>query len=272
MVRFSQSTLMEIGACDDSRLDLIDVALLLAQMDDPQADLDAAYNHIAAATLEIDQLAHKNHSPQQQAQALADVLHGRYAYTGDQETYDDPTNATLLSVIARRKGLPVTLSILYLGIAQRLGWDAAGLNVPAHFIIRIGTNDNHVLQDPFHGGVVLNHAEVLRKIAPLGLPQPMPSIFQPMPARAILVRLLNNISARAEAQGDLLRALAIYERMTMIAPQFTGLWWERARIERQLGHLSTARRSLDRMLTTTQDPALKQSVEQLIAQLSRTLN
>jgi regulator of sirC expression with transglutaminase-like and TPR domain len=264
--------LADIGTCEDSELDLIRAAIVLAALDHRQADVAAAHHHIDAMTTAALRLGATE--PRARAELLADIIHRRFGYTGDRDSYDDPANANMLRVIERRRGLPVALAILYLGIASRLGWEAAGLNVPGHFFIRIGDADSHVLQDPFDGGAILSTEEVPLKLAPLGLTrdQIRPAMFNPLPMRAVLVRLLNNLAARAEATKDLRRALELHERMTIMAPHFTGLWWEKARLERALGRLSAARASLTNMLETTRDPLLTKHVRNAIAALARTLN
>jgi regulator of sirC expression with transglutaminase-like and TPR domain len=274
MYPLQPTPLADIGACEDSELDLIKAAIVLAALDDRHANVAAAHRHIDAMTADLLLLAKGATEPQVRAQLLADIIHGRFGYTGDRDSYDDPANANMLRVIERRRGLPVALAILYLGIAHRMGWEAAGLNVPGHFFIRIGDAESHVLQDPFDGGAILSAEQVPLKLAPLGLTrdQIRPSMFNPLPMRAVLVRLLNNLAARAEANKDLRRALELHERMTIMAPHFTGLWWEKARLERALGRLSAARASLTNMLETTRDPQLTKHVRMAIAALARTLN
>lgn len=266
--------LQRIGASDDDAIDIIDAALLIAQADQPKADLFAAQSHVDDLCGEVLSFAARAQNARERATALADVIHGRHGYSGDRLTYDDPDNANLLSVIARRKGLPVSLAILYLGVAHRLGWVAEGLNVPAHFMIRIGDAEDHVLQDPFDDGMLLTPHDIPARLKPLGVTADKlsPALFSALPVRAILVRLVNNLAARAEASGDLARALEMHQRMTLIAPRFTGLWWERARLEREMGQLGAARSSLVQLMETTHDPVLIASVQQAAAQLGRHLN
>jgi regulator of sirC expression with transglutaminase-like and TPR domain len=274
MMTLSTSPLHEIGACDDDALDLIDAALLLALQDMPKADVHAAHSHVDDMTGDALTFAGRSTNARERAQALADAVHGRHGYSGDRRSYDDPENANLLSVIRRRRGLPVALAILYMGIARRLGWDVQGLNVPAHFLLRVGDETDFVLQDPFEDGSLISPHDVPAKLATLGVPEEKASsgLLTVLPARAILVRLLNNQAARAEAAGQMERALELHERMTLIAPQFTGLWWERARLERDMGRLSAARASLTNLMETTRDPRLLASVRQATAHLARHLN
>lgn len=90
-----------------------------------------------------------------------------------------------------------------------------------------------------------------------------------MSNRGVLVRLLTNQASRAEAAGDTARALTLYERMSTVAPEYTHLWWERARLQLIEGDVPGARASLSAMLETTRDPALRDHVSAALDALAR---
>jgi regulator of sirC expression with transglutaminase-like and TPR domain len=267
-------TLTGLGVLDDDDLDLIEAAIALGACDHPCTDLTPYRQHLDDIASTCLNLVQGRVSAIARAEILAIVIANHHGYQGDRTTYDDPRNANLLDVIDRKRGLPVALSILYLGIARRLGWEAAGLNVPAHFLIRIGAPDASVLQDPFDGGSLIAPGDVPARLKSLGLrpDQMTPSAFSALPDRAVLVRLLNNLAARAEHAGDHSRALVLHERMTAVAPNYTGLWWERARLEQGMGQLAAARASLAHMLETTRDPDLTRRINQALDGLARSLN
>src|SRR5437763_12610027 len=73
------------------------------------------------------------------ARALSTLMVGRFGYDGDRLSYDNPNNADLMSVIDRRRGLPVALGILYIHAARAAGLKAVGLSLPGHFLLRIET-------------------------------------------------------------------------------------------------------------------------------------
>ena len=81
--------------------------------------------------------ARDNIGAEAKAAALTAVIAGAEGYCGDDETYDDLQNANLISVIDRRRGLPVALGIIYLQVARAQGWQATGLAFPGHFLISI---------------------------------------------------------------------------------------------------------------------------------------
>ncbi|QCI78986.1 hypothetical protein E6W36_03500 [Hankyongella ginsenosidimutans] len=192
--------LERIGALSDSEIDLADAALELGALDRPGVSLQSYRDHVLRMVDAAINLGRSIAQPHEQATLLSYVLFRRHGYEGDRATYEDPANANLLDVIDRKRGLPVSLSILYLSIARLAGWHADGLNVPAHFLIRVGEGAAAVLQDPFDQGkqITASSLEVLVRRATGGDMPLETEHLQALSNRAILIRLLNNIAARAE--------------------------------------------------------------------------
>jgi regulator of sirC expression with transglutaminase-like and TPR domain len=161
----------------------------------------------------------------QRADALSQVLGNEFGFLGDQQTYDDPANADLIRVMDRRRGLPVSLSILYVAAARRLGWTANVLDVPGHVLVLIGDEAVPVIVDPFRGGTCVSQEQLAALLFAQGAGPPAAvRHVAAMPNRAILVRLLLNQATRAEQAGKSLRALELYTRMTILAPSFGPTW------------------------------------------------
>src|SRR5262245_48168371 len=115
-------------------------------------DLSPFRQHVATMAADLaDLVRRRGASPE----ALAEIIARSYGYRGDRESYDDLQNADLVRVIERRKGLPVALSILYLHVARRQGWEAEGLAFPAHFLIRVDIEGARNVLDHFHEVAVL---------------------------------------------------------------------------------------------------------------------
>ncbi|MCA3254809.1 MAG: transglutaminase family protein [Alphaproteobacteria bacterium] len=262
-----------LGLLDDEAILLDEAALALAALDNPDADLAAYRRQIALWTARL--LARDaGVGAADRARALAAVLADEGGFVGDDRTYDDPANADLIRVIDRRRGLPVALAILYVALARRVGWTAEALNVPGHVLIRIGADADSVLVDPFDRGRILAAHDVRELLARmLGRDaRPEPAHFAALGNCSTLVRLLSNQATRARQAGDVARALELHERMTAIAPAFSGLWWERARLEQLLGRVVDARASLSSMLETTRDPALRRRIAAALDALARSIN
>lgn len=257
-----------IGLLDDDAIDLADAALELAALDHPAADLDdyrsflaGLADEVAAATVGV--------SAQARAAALNEVLGGEHGFTGNGLEYDDPGNADLINVIDTRRGLPVSLAILYADAARRLGWVAQVLNTPGHVLLRLGAEPDSLVLDPFNGGAVIDGAGLRRLLQGLsGRPVAVrPEHLAPMADRDVLVRLLNNPASRAEAAGDLGRAAELYRRMALVAPVGVQGWWGQARVALATGDRPTARASLGAMLELTRDETLRRRIGGMMAEL-----
>lgn len=262
----------EIGLTDDEDIDLLGAALELAALDYPLRDCQGYLDDLDMWTERLMQLGQHAAEPVAQAQALAQLLAEEQGLRGDVDHYDAPENANLMDVLDRKRGLPVSLAMIYTALAWRLGWQADMLDVGGHVLTRIGAAEAGILIDPFAQGRILQSEDVQLLLAAHGLSLASDMDFAPLSQRAALVRLLSNQASRAAALGEVQRALALYERMTALAPGFSALWWERARLEQMLGLRRQARASLAAMGETTRDPRLLARLRAALDALARTIN
>lgn len=232
------------GETPDAGLDIAHLALLLAACDRPGVSLDPYHAHLDeiadAARKALDENAHPPCGVV--AGILSGVISGRFRYLGDAETYDDPKNANLAHVIDRRKGLPVTLGILYLHVGAKLGLDLSGLNFPGHFVLRLRVGGEALVIDPFNGGQPLSSADLLSLLRGVEGPEARltPDACAEVGSRDILLRLENNILSRAIRGGDFSRAREVVTRMIWLAPHRAGLRFELGRLEVHAGHMGAA--------------------------------
>ena len=274
----ARAALDAAGQLPDAELDIAAVALQLARVDAPEADWRAAERHlteIARAAVEIaaaDAEADAGDVERRRA-ALAGLLHGTLGYAGDSATYDDLSNANLLRVIGRRRGLPVALGILWLHAAEAAGWEAHGVDFPGHFLVAL-SGRGQVVVDVFGGGAPLD-ARDLRALlktfagetAELGR-----DTLAPMGKRAVLLRLQNNIKVRRLRDGDLTGAVACTEDMLRLAPDAAPLWREAGLMHQRLGHIGAAIASLERFLALAPDGPQSARVKGLLDELRQRLN
>lgn len=259
--------LTPLGLVDEEEIILDEAALALAAVDHPAVEA-APYREVLAEIAARLTVEGANAIPASaRAEALSAVLADEFGFEGDAVTYDDPANADLMRVIDRRRGLPVSLSILYVSAARRLGWQAAALNVPGHVLVLVGDEVAPIVIDPFRRGRIVTPDQWG---AILGADHSGRAVHHvdAMSNRAVLVRLLLNQATRAEATGQGRRALTLYRRMTLVAPSYPQGWWEVARLELVDGDVDAARRSLGTILEITREPALRQRVSELLGRLS----
>ena len=123
-------------------------------------------------------------------------------FTGNVKRYYDPANSFLNEVVRRRRGLPITLSVLAMEVGRRIGLHLEGVGMPGHFLLRHGP-DSYV--DPFDGGRLLDRAGCVERFhAVNGAEAPFrPEYLDTVGPRAILGRMLNNLKSVYLARGDI---------------------------------------------------------------------
>ena len=244
--------LRQIGESGDGPHDIAHTALMLAAFDHAGCELAPYEGHLGEIAESAIREARLATHAEDVARALSALMVGRFGYDGDRLTYDDPKNADLISVIDRRRGMPVALGILYIHAARAAGFEACGLNSPGHFLLRLDVRGSHALIDPFNGGAALDRER-------LGAPPAMsasspddPQIAEPVSDVEVLLRLQNNLKLRALNSGNRQRALEIARRMTLIAPKKAELWMDLARLNEGSGSLGAATRAYETCLTLVQ--------------------
>lgn len=239
-----EAELRAAGMLADDELNIGEVALALAQWDNPDKTRAPYLDELESLTDAVRQSLARAEAPDADmiAMVLANIISGRFSYRGDTETYDDPKNADLMAVIDRHKGLPVSLGILYLHVGRALGLDLAGLNFPGHFVLRLQTGQGATIIDPFNRGQTLTTADLLNLLRSIEGQQARlsPEHHVSVPARDILLRLQNNILSRALGAGEHERAREVVTRMIWFAPERAGLQFELGRIEIHAGHMGAA--------------------------------
>ena len=232
--------LKTVGITPEQDIDVSQTALVLASLDRPGVSLQKYQHHLEILRLDIENEAHKAKTAKERATALINILWGRHEYRGDDQFYDDLQNANLMSVIDRRKGLPISLGILYLHGAHSQGWNAEGVNFPAHFLVRIFGENDQVILDPFHKGRILTAHDLRDLVSTIsgGTNKLEQWHHSPLGKRAILVRLLNNIKIRCLNLNDFDLAMNALKRTIYIDP-------DKIIHKYELGMLQIHTRSLD---------------------------
>lgn len=267
-----EDALRQMGTQSDATLDIAEAALLLAALDRPMVDLEPYRHHLADLVAGV-RAEQAGEDPLQRADALNAVIVARFEYAGDQETYDDMANADLMRVIERRRGLPVALGILYIHAGQGVGWQVDGLDFPGHFLIRVNAAGRALVLDPFHGGRIADPAmlqDLLQRMT--GERDLRPEHLRPMRRRDVLLRLVNNIKARAWRAGDADRTATMLERMLMLAPDFAAAWRELGMVEGRRGRMRQAIQATERFLMLSADEKATLEAQAFLRQIRLSLN
>ncbi|MBT5073866.1 MAG: hypothetical protein HOJ34_01945 [Kordiimonadaceae bacterium] len=213
--------LKKVGETAEDDIDIAETGLILASLDRPGVSLQKYHHHLEILKLDTAAESHDAKTAEERANSLIEVMWRRHEYRGNDQFYDDLQNVNLMSVIDRRLGLPISLGILYLHAAHSQGWNAEGVNFPAHFLIRVFGENDQVILDPFHKGKVLNAHDLRELVGTIsgGSHDLEKWHHAPLGKRAILVRLLNNIKIRCLNASDFDLAMNALKRTIYIDPE-----------------------------------------------------
>jgi regulator of sirC expression with transglutaminase-like and TPR domain len=193
----------------------------------------------------------------QQAEQLAGYLFGEIGFHGNEAGYRDPRNSFLNDVLDRRLGIPVTLSVIYVDVAQRLGIPAYGVGLPGHFIVGVHDRDGELWLDPFHGGRRLSLADCADLVRlSAGYEGALEaSWFAPLPARDIVARMLNNLRSSYVQSGDWAKAAAVIRLLRQTQPEAAEHVRDLGLVYYQQRQLTQAAHYLDAYLRRAPDAA-----------------
>ena len=183
--------------------------------------------------------------------ALLHVLGEQMGFQGNLGHYYDPGNSFLHLVIEKRRGLPITLSLLYMAVARRMSIRLEGMGFPAHFMLRYQDEMGSWLLDPFHRSV-LRESEASSYLTGLfRQPVQLHSAVTEyaVSTRMLLLRLLNNLRNVYLSNNIFHRALAVLDYMVLVEPDEPDLWRDRGLLHIQTGKMLDAESDLRRYFT-----------------------
>ncbi len=264
--------LRRLGEAGDGPHDIATAALMLSALDHPGRPLEPYVQHLAEIAMRARDAAQLADGLSEIVARIAELLARQYGYDGDRMNYDDVRNADLISVIDRKRGMPVALGILYLHAARAAGCTATGLNTPGHFLLRMSLGGRDALVDPFNGGAALER-ESLRRPPAANVTLTEDTMPEPVSDIDVLLRLQNNLKIRALDGGERTRALEIARRMVMFAPTRAEVWYDLARLHEAAEALGAAREAYESCLgiAKTGQP-LHNEAALALAALKRRLN
>jgi regulator of sirC expression with transglutaminase-like and TPR domain len=212
------------------------LAALYAIEGTPAADRAADETDLDRWAARVAERVKESSSAFMQARALAEVLGGDEGFAGDEDDYYHPDNGLFHAVLARRRGMPILLSAVWMEVGRRAGLSVDGVGMPGHFIVRIGSSPG-ILADPFAGGARITVDECRRKLEGMSggkLPW-RPDFLRGIGVSAILERVLHNLAGAYGRQHD---EGGRYHALTFLAalrPDEPDNLFQRAEIAEMLG-------------------------------------
>jgi regulator of sirC expression with transglutaminase-like and TPR domain len=208
-----------LAAAPDHALDAGEAALWIGAEEDGPVDVDTYLGRLdeLAAALRP-RLAPELTARERLDQLLAYVFR-ELGFHGNESDYYDPRNSYFHRVLDRRCGLPISLALLLIELARRVGLRIAGVGFPAHFLA-VDLDLPQLFIDPFHGGRLLTEYEcrVMLRQKTQGRVEFDRNQLRPVGGRQLLVRMLANLKSVHLSRGDLERALAASDRILLLSP------------------------------------------------------
>jgi regulator of sirC expression with transglutaminase-like and TPR domain len=224
----SLAAFAQLVALEDAKIDLARACLLIAEDAYPALDVDGYAGEIDRLAKRLRARLGVSAGEEERIVALNEFLFDDLGFSGNTDDYYDPRNSYLNEVIDRRTGIPITLAVLYMEIARKIGLTLDGVSFPGHFLVRLRVGGGTLVLDPFTGGDPQSETELrerLKRVVPRGasggLPVselPLEHFLEPATKRQILARVLRNLKGIYREADKPERQLEVLNRMILVAP------------------------------------------------------
>ncbi len=196
-------------------VDLTRVALELARDAQPRLDFDHTIAWIGKRAEELRSHILRVRSDREMLRELVRCLAGTHGLHGDKQAFDRAECSYINRVIETGVGIPISLSVVYVAVAQAAGLELMGVAAPMHFLTRFDTVQGPLFVDPFHAGQVLNYDDCIEWIESLsGLTSDeIEKSLEPAAPREVVIRMLNNLKALHVTQEDWEHAWHVQRRL-----------------------------------------------------------
>ena len=277
-LRFERpSALQYFGSlvAEDQGFALLEAAIAVAQDDHPQLDPQGVLSQVDALGERLKRRVPADAVVLQKLRFLNRFFFQDLGFAGNVNNYYDPRNSYVHEVLETRRGIPITLALLYIELAAHIGLNARGVSFPGHFLVKLRAGQGEVIIDPM-SGQSLSRAELEERLGPYrrarGLTGdfevPLGLFLQASPPRDTLARLLRNLKEIHRAAEDWPRLLAVCERLVMLLPQAWDERRDRGLVLVQLGRDAAAAQDLSDYLANEPEAADAATLRERLRSLS----
>jgi regulator of sirC expression with transglutaminase-like and TPR domain len=264
---------------DNDSIPLTEAALSIAQDVYPHLDMGAIQSELDRLAAILKGRLPADASPVQRLRSLNRYFFRELGFSGNRNDYYDPDNSYLNRVLERRRGIPISLAVLYMELGQQIGLPLRGVSFPGHFLVKLKVRAGDIFLDPY-SGQSLSREQLEERLAQFfdarGLNVPtdlalIPSI-QEASARDILMRMLRNLKSVYHDRKDFKRLLEVQQRLVVLLPEISTERRDRGLIYAQLECPRAALEDLDYYLNEEPDAAEVSEIRHTISVLRDALN
>lgn len=264
---------------EDDGLPLLEAAASIAQDEYPDMDVQEVLGDVDQLLSRLRRRCTEDAGPLQRLRTLNQFFFRDMGFGGNVNHYHDPDNSHLNVLLKTRRGIPISLAVLWLELAQGLGLKARGVNFPGHFLVKINLPEGQVVIDPFTGQS-LSREELSERLEPYkrrsGLVDdfdvPVGLYLQAAPSRDILARMLRNLKEIHRTAEDWLRLIAVLDRLLILLPDAWAEYRDRGLAWAEMGDARLAVADLEVYVAHTDDTLDRDAIGQRMQELRRALN
>ena len=206
--------------CPEDQIDLGRAALAIARQEYPDLNIEGCLSQLDELGRTVELRLGDQKNPYRIIAALNTVLFKELGFEGNRDEYYDPQNSFLNDVIARKRGIPISLAVLYIEVARRVGLSLAGVGFPGHFLVKYEASDDEIIIDVFNKGEILAREDLDQLLQQLyrGQVSYQPDFVAALGKRGILRRMLNNLKLIYLGRAEPLKALPVLDQLLILDP------------------------------------------------------
>lgn len=280
--RFTAPTPLEYFAAlvqSDDEFPLLEATVSVAQDEYPDLDIQQVLGDVDQLLARLRRRLPADAPALQRLRVLNQFFFHDLAFGGNVNDFYDPDNSYLNAVLRTRRGIPISLAVLWMELAQGLSLHARGISFPGHFMVKINLPKGQVVLDPFNGHS-LSREELSERLEPYkrrsGLVEdfdvPLGLFLQAATPREILARMLRNLKEIHRSQQDWARLVAVQNRLVALLPKAWDEQRDRGLALAEQGRGAEAVVDLEAYLAHAEDALDIDLVEERVLQLRRALN
>ena len=263
----------------DDHFPLLEAAVSLAQDEYPDLDVQQVLGDVDQLLARLKRRLPADAAPLHRLRTLNQFFFRDLSFGGNVNDYYDPDNSYLNAVLRTRRGIPISLAVLWIELAQGLGLHARGVGFPGHFMVKVTLPKGQVVIDPFTGQS-LSREDLSERLEPFkrrsGLVDefevPLGLYLQAAPARDIIARMLRNLKEIHRSQEDWPRLIAVQDRLVVLLPDAWAEYRDRGLAHAEQGHTALAVVDLETYLVHAQDALDIDAMADRVATLRREMN
>ena len=208
---------------DEAHIPLFEAALCIAQDDDHPLDLNACLTDIDKFVVRLKRRLPADIAPIPKLRLLNNFFYQELGFSGNFNDYYNPDNSYLHKVISTRRGIPISLAVIYMELAQQIGLDVKGISFPGHFLMKLTVKSGDIILDPFNGAS-LSREEIEERLEPYFIhgrspdDPPLASYLANASDRSILVRMLRNLKTVYSEHPHWKEFLHVQQKLVILLP------------------------------------------------------